>query len=389
LGKNYSREDNELRVIHVVPAITEEAAGPSYSVPRLCEALISNGVDVRLAVLNCVNRVINLPYLKVFHLGLGPRKLGVSTKMKKWLKQEVTLRHVDIIHNHSLWMMPNVYAGSVVKNSQCRLVVSPRGTLSEYALKLNALQKKIFWRIFQGPALANASCFHATAECEYEDIRRVGFKQPVCIIPNGIDLPSFEKKHQGNRKQVLFLGRIHPKKGVDILLRSWQMVESRFPDWDLHIVGPDNGGYLDEMQLLAKKLQLNRTIFTGPLFGENKLNAYRSANLFVLPTHSENFGMTVAEALAAGTPAIVSKGAPWEGLRENGAGWWIDVGEEALVTCFEEALSTPHEQLAQMGEAGYEWMKRDFSWQRIGEQFKITYQWLLNGGEAPSWVRFN
>jgi glycosyltransferase involved in cell wall biosynthesis len=378
-----------MRVIHVVPSVTEEAAGPSYTVPRLCESLIGSGVDVQLAVLDWAATPVRLPYLKAFPLGFGPRRLGVSPKMRRWLKQEVRNGRVEIIHNHSLWMMPNVYPGNAVLDSRCRLIVSPHGTLSEWALGHSALQKTIFWHVLQAPALRAATCFHATAESEYEDIRRLGFRQPVCIIPNGIDVPPLEKTPSSDRRQLLFLGRIHPKKGVDILLHAWQIVERQFPDWDLHIVGPDNGGYLTEMQALAVQLRLMRVVFCGPLFGEEKLSAYRAADLFVLPTHSENFGMAVAEALAVGTPAIVTKGAPWGGLEKQRAGWWIDIGVDPLVACLEQALATPPEHLAEMGRSGREWMLRDYSWERIGEKLSVVYRWLLEGGEAPPWVRLD
>ncbi|HEY9278150.1 MAG TPA: glycosyltransferase [Methylotenera sp.] len=378
-----------MRVIHVIPAITEEAAGPSYSVPRLCESLIDRGVELELVALSSENATTNLPYLKTFPLGLGPKRLGISPKMKSWLKNEVGSGHADIIHNHSLWMMPNVYPMSAVRGSKCPLVVSPRGTLSKYALNRSALQKRIFWYLLQASVLREAKCLHATAESEYEDIRRLGFKQPVCILPNGIDVPPLVEKVNGSRKQLLFLGRIHPIKGIDNLLHAWQAVEHKFPEWDLHIAGPDNGGYLAEMQSLVKQLQLTRVIFVGPLFGADKLRAYREANLYVLPSHSENFGMTVAESLAAGTPAIVTKGAPWSGLEEENAGWWVDIGVEPLVSSLEKALVMTPNQLESMGHLGREWMLRDFSWVSVGEQFKVTYQWLLDGGKAPPWVRLN
>ena len=378
-----------MRVIHVIPAITEEAAGPSYSVPRFCESLIDRGVELELVALGSANTTANLPYLKTFPLGLGPKRLGISPMMRNWLKKEVSSGHADIIHNHSLWMMPNVYPLSAVRGSKCPLVVSPRGTLSKYALNRSAFQKKIFWHFFQASVLREAECFHATAENEYEDIRRLGFKQPVCILPNGIDVPLPYKKVDGNRRQLLFLGRIHPIKGIDNLLHAWAAVEQKFPEWDLHIAGPDNGGYMAEMQALAKELKILRINFVGPLFGNDKLQAYRKADLYVLPSHSENFGMTVAESLAAGTPAIVTKGAPWGGMKNQGAGWWIDIGVDPLVACLEEALAMPPEHLAKMGRAGREWMLRDFSWERISIQFLITYRWLLEGGEPPPWVRLD
>jgi glycosyltransferase involved in cell wall biosynthesis len=389
MGEGDSAEDNRMRVIHVVPAITEEAAGPSYSVPRLCESLLATGIDVQLATLDLAAMTTHLPYLKTFPFDFGPRRLGVSPKMRRWLKQEVASGRVEIIHNHSLWMMPNVYPGSAVRNSRCLLVVSPRGTLSTRALAINALQKKIFWHALQARTLHVAACFHATGENEYEDIRRQGFKQPVCILPNGIDVPMLEEKACSDRRKLLFLGRIHSIKGIDNLLHAWRVVEQRYPDWDLHIAGPDNGGYLAEMQSLAAQLRVDRVVFCGPLFGEDKLRAYRAASLFVLPTHSENFGMTVAESLAAGTPAIVTKGAPWGGIEGQKAGWWIDIGVAPLVECLENALALPPGDLDEMGRVGREWMLRDYSWERVGAQLMAVYQWLLEGGAAPQFVRLD
>ncbi len=377
-----------MRVIHVVPAITEEASGLSYSVPRLCEALIGAGVDVQLATLDQAP-MPSSPYLKAFPLGLGPRRLGASPGMQRWLGEEAASGRVDFIHNHGLWMMPNVYPGWVRRGAQCKLLVSPRGTLSEWAMGLNAFQKKIFWRVLQAQSLRRADCFHATAESEFEDIRRHGFTQPICILPNGIDVPPLVPKAEGGRRQLLFLGRIHPIKGIDILLHAWKAVEHRFSEWDLCIVGPDNRGHLTEMEALAAELRLERVSFAGPLYGGDKLHAYQSASLFVLPTHSENFGMTVAEALAAGTPTIVSKGAPWEGLETHGAGWWIEIGVDPLIVCLEQALAATPTHLVEMGRAGREWMIRDFSWEHIGTQLSAVYRWLLEGGETPSCVRLD
>jgi len=389
LGTNRYGQDNRMRVIHVVPAITEEAMGPSYSVTRLCESLIATGTDVRLAVLDWAQMPVQPEYLRSFPLGWGPRRLGVSPQMRSWLEDEAAFGGVDILHNHGLWMMPSVYSGRACQQGRCRLMVSPRGTLSRWAFGRHRLQKEIFWKLLQRPAVATAACFHATAESELEDIRGFGFRQPVCILPNGIDLPPLKQKPNGGRRQLLFLGRIHPVKGVNILLRAWQAVEHRFPDWELHVAGPDNDGYLAEMQALAVKLRLERFVFRGPLYGDEKLQAYREASLYVLPTHSENFGMTVAEALAAGTPAIVTHGAPWAGLAEHGAGWWIEIGVDPLVACLQQALSTSPQRLGEMGQAGHKWMKCDFSWERIGVQLSVTYGWLLNGGEVPPWVRLD
>jgi glycosyltransferase involved in cell wall biosynthesis len=383
-----------MRVIHIVPAITEEASGPSYSVVRLCQSLIESGEDLTLAALDWSTIPQTPSFLKVFPLGVGPKRLGRSPEMFRWLQRETTRRTVDVIHNHGMWQMNAVYPGWAAKGRKAKLVVSPRGAFSTWAMNYGSNFKRIFWPLIQRPALAQASCFHATSEAEYEDIRRLGFKQPVAIIPNGIDVSEFSKKSIRAIRTLLFLGRLHPVKGIDILLNAWAAVEDRFPEWQLLIVGTDSaygdrGGYLEQMKALAAKLRLTRMEFAKPLYGKAKISAYQSADLFVLPTRSENFGITVAEALATGTPAIVTKRAPWQGLQAHCAGWWIDFGVEALVAALEEAMAASPGELARRGINGREWMLREFSWRNIGKKMDQSYRWLISGGEHPAWVRID
>ncbi len=378
-----------MRVVHVFSVGVGEAGGQSYSVPRLCEALLSGGVDARLAALDLACVSPRPRYLETFPLEWGPRRLGFSPAMRRWLEDEAVSGRAEIIHSHGLWMMPGIYSSWACRATPCRIMVSPRGMLAQWALRHHALQKRIMWSLLQSSALRATACFHATSDREYEDIRRLGFKQPICILPNGIDVPPPAEKAERGRRVVLFLGRIHKIKGIDVLLRAWQAVEHRFPDWDLRIAGPDDGGFLKKMRELAEHLSLKHVAFCGPVFGDSKLRAYRDASLFVLPTHSENFGLTVAEALAAGTPAIVTKGAPWRDLEREQAGWWIDIGLEPLVSALERALAMPPIRLADMGRAGREWMLKDFSWTQIAAQFAQTYHWILDGGETPPWVRLD
>jgi glycosyltransferase involved in cell wall biosynthesis len=252
--------------------------------------------------------------------------------------------------------------------------------------------KRVFWPLVQRPALESVTCWHATSESEYQEIRALGFRQPVAVIPNGIDVPELGEKRPRRTRTLLFLGRIHPKKGLDMLLPAWAAVQDRFPDWRLRIVGDDAGyfepsGYLAKMRKLALELNLKRVEFTGALYGEAKWRAYHEADLFILPTHSENFGMTVAEALAAGTPAIVTKGAPWSALTTHNCGWWVDIKIDSLTRAMKEAFEEPDETLFEMGRRGRKWMIEEFSWDRISHQLTATYFWLLHKGEVPECVR--
>ena len=152
-----------MRNIHVVSAISEEASGPSYSVARLCQSLIERGEETKLIALDW-SKIKNPPdCLMVFQLGLGPRRLGFSPKMKCWLRNKALEGHIDIIHSHGLWMMPNIYAAWAARNTNCQLITSPRGTLSKWALSHSARKKKLFWTFCQKSALQLTTCFHATA----------------------------------------------------------------------------------------------------------------------------------------------------------------------------------------------------------------------------------
>ncbi len=382
-----------MKIIQVIPAISEEASGPSYSVLRLSELLLAQGQALTLAALDWSPIPSPPSFLKTFPLGFGPRRLGISPQMKYWLDRQVASNNVDILHNHGMWQMNSVYPGWAAKKGHTNLVVSPRGAFSKWAMQHGSVMKKLFWPILQNPAFEVASCFHATAFAEYQDIRRLGFHQPVAIIPNGIDIPSLAPKKANAHRTLLFLGRLHPVKGLDMLLPAWQAVQDLFPDWHLRIVGSDVGyygksGYLEELQQLVRKLGLKRIEFLGGLYGIEKTQAYHDADLYILPSYSENFGLTVAEALAAGTPAIVTTGAPWSGLVSKEAGWWIEAGIDSLITCLQNALGTTPERLEEMWERGRDWMQSEFSWTHIAMQMADTYQWLLDKSlPVPAWVR--
>lgn len=379
------------RIVHVVPAISEEASGPSYSVVRLVESLIGHGEDVALAVLDWAPSDNPAPYLRSFPLGIGPRRLGISPGMHEWLRVAVESGEVEIVHNHGMWQANSLYPGWACAGRVAHLVVSPRGALSSWAMSHGSLLKRIFWPLLQRPVLNSAACFHATCSAEYEDIRRLGFKQPVAIIPNGIDIASPLPKVTSELRTLLFLGRIHPKKGLDMLLAAWSRVQDEFPNWRLQIVGSDAGyhgatGYLSKLKAAAVRRRLVRLEFCGELRGQDKLASYCNADLFVLPTHSENFGMTVAEALAAGTPCVVTKGAPWAGLQRHHCGWWIEIGEDEMVACLMDSLARPRLELEAMGAIGRKWMLDEYSWDRIGSMMAETYRWLRTKGIAPPWI---
>jgi len=265
--------------------------------------------------------------------------------------------------------------------------------LSPAALRFSRIRKRAFWNLLQGRVIHRSACIHVTSAQEYEEIRNFGLANPIAIVPNGIDLPESPEYEQPENastgRVVLSLGRIHPKKGLDRLVRAWAELEPRHPRWGLRIVGPSEAGYGSELSALAQSLGLARVVVDGPLYDHAKWDAYRSADVFVLPTLNENFGLTVAEALAAGTPVISTKGAPWSRLESEDCGWWIDHGVEPLAVVLDRAMSMSRTSLKRMGDKGRAWMAREFSWDRAASDMLDVYRWLARGAEPPPTVQFD
>lgn len=380
------RESSRMGMVHLVPTIDREASGTTSAVKCLCDRLVQSGLDVTLLTLDA-GPVVAMPrFVTPFPYGLGPRRIGRSPAMNTWLRQGALNGHIGLLHSHGMWMMPNVYPGQVARRFRIPLVVSPHGTFTEYAMSSGSWVKKVFWPLVQRPALTSVNCFHATCEAEYLDVRRLGFQQPVAIIPNGIDVVDYEPRSQHPIRTLLYLGRIHPEKGVETLLYSWARIEAKHPEWRLRIVGPGSAAYVAKLVQRAADLQLERCQFDAAAYGPAKWEAYRSADLYVLPSPSENFGMTVAEALASGRPAIATQGAPWRGLELEAAGFWPPYGVEPLAAALDHALGLPFEELAAMGRRGRHWMRRDFGWDAIGARMSEAYMWLLSRGPRPTCV---
>ncbi len=378
-----------MRSIHTVSSIESEASGPAYSVPRLCRALAAGGAHVELLSLGAPIDTLRDGY-RDRRCAADPvwppplRKLGVSQAMRNALLESDAL----VFHTHGLWMMPNVYPARAARALKRPFVLTPRGMLGTEALRFSHLKKRVFWLAAQGQAVRSVSCFHATAEQEYQDIRAFGLTQPVAIIPNGIDLPAARPLGPSPRTPVVVsLGRIHPKKGLDRLIRAWALIEAVHPDWRLEIVGPSEDGHGKELERLSLELGLRRVTIAGPVFGEAKLRLLAEAELFVLSTLNENFAMTVAESLVCGTPVISTKGAPWAGLESNRCGWWVDHGPDAMAVALRTAMSLSSEERQAMGARGRAWMERDFGWDGIAREMTDVYRWLVEGGERPGCVR--
>lgn len=377
-----------MRILNCVSSTDNPSAGTTYCVRRLVESccIINKDTNLYSATESLMHQ--DKPYFeKVFPFNFSSipfvNRLGVSFELRRALFEE----NFDLYHIHGLWMLPNIYPALAAKAKKRPLMLSPHGMLSSEALSFSKLKKRFSLALWQGRALDQVDCFGATCEAERQEIRRFGINKPVALIPNGVDIPNLIRPMRSTRSfKVLSLGRIHPKKGLDRLIKAWAMIEPNFPDWQLDIIGPDELGHSSELKQLINELQLQSVNIKDPIYGDDKIVALQQAELFVLPTINENFAMTVAESLACCTPVISTKGAPWAELEANRCGWWVDHGPQPLSDALSRAMSLNPLARQEMGARGRAWMQRDFGWDGIAEKTLLAYHWMLNGGRRPEYI---
>jgi glycosyltransferase involved in cell wall biosynthesis len=306
----------------------------------------------------------------------------------------------QILHNNGLWLPINHASCSFARQHKIPLIISPHGMLEPWALSHSVFKKRIAWWFYQHLDLRSAQVLHATAEQEAINLRRLGFRQPIAIIPNGVDFATldmvprdisagYEKKFDNNAyKTLLFLGRIHPVKGLLELVEAWGRIRPK--GWRVTIAGPDEAGHRAELEAhIAHKGLTADFEFVGAVNGEEKVALYRSAELFVLPSFSENFGVVVAEALACGVPVVTTTGTPWKRLVTYRCGWWIDIGVDSLTVALNEAMSTSSEELKAMGERGRLHAVSTYGWSVIAEQMLDVYRWMLGEHKMPECIRLD
>ena len=364
-----------MKVLHVITGISRDSGGPARSVQGLVASLNGAGVEAWLLTLG---------------KGDNPWVDGVSRFVNGESVENVLSQvNPDIVHIHGIWSLGLHRCVLICRRRNIPCVIAPRGMLEPWSLRQKWLKKRIARFLYQDHDLKCAVALHATAESEAEQFRKLGFKNPIIVSPNGVNVPkNFSRVERVEKRRVLFVSRMHPKKGVMELVEAWgksvkEKVKSE-GDWVCELVYTVNGEFEKEyearVKARVKELGLgDQFIFTGALDDEEKWKSYGRSNLFVLPTYSENFGIVVAEALWAGVPVITTRGTPWKDLEEHKCGWWIDIGVESLADALAVAMSHDDAQLREMGARGRSLVEEKYTWDAAVNAMVKGYEEVLNG----------
>lgn len=391
--------NEKINITLVVPSLDQAAGGPTRTVVGLARTLAKDNervsvelVSQRLKVANAINTDVGLANLNI---GLGDSTLSLKLGIPSLsiLRSFSSPSRFQIIHSNGIWHPVNHWATRLARHSNIPLVIQPRGMLEPWALKWHAKRKQVALRLYQLRDLNSATLFIATSKQEAENIRNFGLSQPIAVVSNGIDLQACKwnvldkSSRTGRNYKALFLSRVHPKKGLENLIRAWALIK---PDnWILQIAGPDEDGHLAQILLLAKNLGISYCIeYLGELNDHKKWAVFYDADLFILPTYSENFGVVVAEALSCGVPVITTTGTPWADLKTYGCGWWVEIGVEPLVVAIKAATALTNQERYEMGVKGYEYVKR-YNWESIASEMMSVYKWMLKIGPKPDCINIS
>lgn len=325
---------------------------------------------------------------------VGPRRLGYAPGLASRLDSG----DLDLLHAHGIWMYPSIASLGWARRQGRPYIVSPHGMLDCWALRNSAWKKRIAGRLYERRHLAGAACLHALTVAEAKSIRAYGLQNPICVIPNGVDMPAgpapapppWNETVGSEARVLLYLGRLHSKKGIGALLLAWSLMRSHpaASSWRLVIAGWDDRGHLEQLRRLCPQLGIMDTVaFAGPQFGADKASSYARASAFVLPSQSEGLPVAVLEAWAHGLPVLMTPQCNLpEGFAARAAIPIAAPGVPEIRAALARLFSTPAAEIGEMGARGRELVRQRFSWSSIACEMKRVYEWVLGRGREPQSV---
>ena len=368
-----------MKVIHYIPSIDRVSGGVGAYMQLLAKEL---GKLCSLYIVTSVSdNPLSIENAKVITI---PSKLSELRKMKKeWCKLLNDIMP-DIVHINCCWMPQSAFTQKWAQKLGYKAILSPHGMLEPWIISRHYWTKKLpALLLYQKAAVVNADCIHATAESEKENLLKLGYNTKIEVVANGIEVDSIMMKDSWERrKNILFLSRVHVKKGIEFLLEAIAMIKNKINGYTINIAGEGGSEYILSLKNKAKELGISDMVnFCGGVYGEKKWKLFREADVFVLPTYSENFGIVVGEALACGTPVITTKGTPWEELNTKHCGWWVEIGAEATKEALLSFLSLSGDELKEMGNNGRKLVENRYSTRKIAQEMYSLYNKIHKNGK--------
>lgn len=380
-------------------SVSRKAGGVFDGVRRLSQSLhMDHGVDIEVLSLEDEYTAEDIATWSPLTPRTYPvrvsRQYGYARGLGKALKDVKT----DIVHSHGLWMYTSTAAHRFARRAGCPRVVSAHGMLDPWAVHNAQWKKKIAVWLYEDRHLKDATCIRALTLSEAESIRAYGVRNPICVIPNGIDLPrsnsrnspSWKGKAFEDKNVLLYLGRIHPKKGLLNLVRAWSVLKKdgspSARTWVLAVAGWDQGGHEEDLKRLAEGLGASDIHFVGPQFGDDKNATYAHADAFVLPSLSEGLPMTVLEAWAYALPVVMTAECSIpEGFQADAA-VCVETDVESIARGIRDLFGMSEAERRKMGARGCALVCNRFVWSMVACEMKSVYQWILGGGAEPACV---
>jgi glycosyltransferase involved in cell wall biosynthesis len=331
-----------INILHSITDLSNSSGGPTNFLSELLNELyLNNNMYVNNKIFTTYSKDDSKNFLisPIYNKSYFKKIYFVKNIFKNHFLDKPT-----IIHHHGLWQYPMVSSYLYSKKRNLPFILSPHGMLEPWSLKQNKTLKKIAGLIYQDDIIRNSKFIHATSIMEAINIKNLGFNNKIAVIPNGINTSIYNvnkpKNYIYDTKNILFLSRIHEKKGIELLIEAFSFLDYNLIDnYNIQIIGQGERDYIKFLNKLIKSKGLvHKIIISEPVYGDQKIKLLQDAYILILPSYSENFGNVIAESISCGTPVITTNKTPWEILNKTNSGWCIDIGVDPLFKCLDDVL---------------------------------------------------
>ncbi len=364
-------------VLHYIPTIDRRSGGVGFYM-QLTAKELGKIVDLHIVTTKSEYE------LRIENCELHHISCGISPRAKREWCAIINSVRPDVVHINCCWTPQCSFAQRWAQELGYRVVLTPHGMLEPWIIKRNFWSRKLpALLLYQRRAVKEADMIHATALSERDNLAALGYNHNIHIIPNGVELSCIELKGSwAKQKKILFLSRIHPKKGIELLIESIANLSERLTGYQFIIAGEGEPSYIKTLNSKAQRLGVEHLLnICGGVYGDSKWDLYKLCDIFILPTYSENFGIVVAEALSCGTPVITTSGTPWQELNTSGCGWCVDPNTKSITEALRQALTSSPQELEQMGRRGRRLIEGSYSTEIVARKLEEMYKLIISPKE--------